>query len=182
MRKSLWRLIAPRIGFSLDAASRGTFPFSFGRKAVTISRNGREPLAIASRVEPTWPGHWLFGMIEIRVVPVLGFAVARRAQKMRVLRVRQLTYGQFERVNPNAMHGPLIILSGFAPHQEPAFGDPDHARLAKFTQRKISVMDRRCHWKLFRDCPVMLSTHCRSRVRVGLRLTVEIYEEPVCAR
>src|ERR1700683_312606 len=98
---------------------------------------------------------------------------------MRVLGVRQLMYREIERVDPNAMHGLFVSLSGFASHQKPTFGNPNHARLVKCAQRKIGVMDRRGHRNYFATVRVMLAVHCR-RVRVTLRLANEIDEEPVC--
>ena len=41
--------------------------------------------------------------------------MTRGGEEFSVLRVRHLACGQLERVNPNAMHGTLVVLTGSLP-------------------------------------------------------------------
>src|SRR5271156_2961475 len=56
----------------------------------------------------------------------------RGGKELRVLGVRYLARTELERIHPNTMLGPFIILAHVAAHQEPARGKLYHARGGEF--------------------------------------------------
>src|SRR5271156_5562042 len=56
----------------------------------------------------------------------------RGGKELRVLGFRYLARTELERIHPNTMHGPFIILAHVTAHQEPARGNLYHARGGEF--------------------------------------------------
>src|ERR1700732_2638845 len=54
------------------------------------------------------------------------YAVAAGGDKLLVLGACCLANREIECVDPDAMHRPLIVLPGFAPHEKPSLGDSHH--------------------------------------------------------
>src|SRR5947208_7438749 len=73
----LRRLVAPRIKSAFASSQRGPLPLSFGRQPVMVSGQVTEPRAVLYRLEPIHGDHALFGLVVLRVLPLLRMRIAR---------------------------------------------------------------------------------------------------------
>src|ERR1022692_1297256 len=125
VRERLRRLVAPGKIVLLEIAASGALPFGFGGKTVGAAGLGGEPVAVTVGVEPGDAGDGLLGMIEILVVPEGRRVRGRGVHEERVFGVGDLSGGEEESVNPNAVDGAFAILTGSGAHEEPGCGDGD---------------------------------------------------------
>ena len=127
------RRISPRIQRAFLTAASRALPLRFGGQTKISARARPEPLAIPNRFMPRYADDWLLRMIEIPVAPEWRRRRTSRAKKTRVVGVGHLVCAQQEFVDPDAMHGPLAILTvrvlaAFASHEEPARRNGDERR------------------------------------------------------
>src|SRR5215467_7357954 len=114
---------SPRIARAVESAARRFLPFRLGGQAIRRAVRGRQPFAIAHRLEPVDAHHGLMRIGEARITPPRRRRRVRGREEARVPVIGDGTSRDLESIDPDAMSGTLARMSLAPSHPEPARGD-----------------------------------------------------------